>query len=380
MANPLQAPMNDAASLYSQLELNIFRMIIRLVKDAKGEVNKDNVIRWQAEQLAKMGQLTKHTAELLARYDDISQEHLENVIKSQGLEIIDQVDKQLTATGKTPIPISSESNEILQAIINQTWRDLNNNVNQSLLTTNYGENSVCQAYTHILNKATVQTVTGLKTFDRALFDAVRQEVDAGIKSRLVDKGGHRWSLEGYTRTVLRTTANRTYNELRMQRMEDYGQVLCLMSSHPAARPACAPIQGHVVLMVPRSEVPSEYQDYINYPSIYDHGYGTPAGTMGINCSHAFFPYTPGISTNNQPKYDPDEAMANMEVVQKQRALERSIRDAKKRLMIAEEMGDENGTMRAKNLVRARQKRLRELINDNDTILSRDYGREKVVSK
>ncbi|WP_422120118.1 phage minor capsid protein, partial [Ligilactobacillus ruminis] len=33
---------------------------------------------------------------------------------------------------------------------------------------------------------------------------------------MVDKAGHNWSLEGYTRTVIRTTAARTYNDLRIQ--------------------------------------------------------------------------------------------------------------------------------------------------------------------
>lgn len=57
------------------------------------------------------------------------------------------------------------------------------------------------------------------------------------------KGGHRSSIEGYTRTVITTTVNRTHHEFRTQRMQDYGQTLCAMSWHVASREACAPIQG-----------------------------------------------------------------------------------------------------------------------------------------
>ena len=68
---------------------------------------------------------------------------------------------------------------------------------------------------------------------------------------MVDKAGHNWSLEGYTRTVIRTTAARTYNDLRIQSMKDFDSVLATMSSHPASRPTCAPIQGKIVNIVPR---------------------------------------------------------------------------------------------------------------------------------
>ena len=68
---------------------------------------------------------------------------------------------------------------------------------------------------------------------------------------MVDKAGHYWSLEGYTRTVIRTTVARTYNDLRIQSMKDFDSVLATMSSHPASRPACAPIQGKIVNIVPR---------------------------------------------------------------------------------------------------------------------------------
>ena len=52
--------------------------------------------------------------------------------------------------------------------------------------------------------------------------------DNGIKTNLVDKAGHNWSLEGYTRTVIRTTTARTYNDLRIQSMKDFDSVLATM--------------------------------------------------------------------------------------------------------------------------------------------------------
>ena len=120
-----------------------------------------------------------------------------------------------------------------------------------------------------------------------------------------------------------------------------------------------------------------------YDSIYNHGYGTPAGTLGINCRHMLIPYTEGVNTNHQPQYDPEEAIKNGKLVQQQRARERAIRDAKKRLKAAEELGDEVMVNQTKTLLRARQKKLREFIKATNAdrkvpILTRNYDREQIA--
>lgn len=156
-----------------------------------------------------------------------------------------------------------------------------------------------------------------------------------------------------------------------------------MSSYPNSREACAYIQGKVVNIVPTND--PNYND--KYDSIYNHGYGEPAGTLGINCRHKLFPFTLGINVNNMTQYNPKEAIRNGNLRQKQRYYERSIRDAKKRLKIAEELEDEQMITRTKTLIAARQKKLREYIKETNKmygkkydILTRDYVREQVDTK
>ena len=81
-------------------------------------------------------------------------------------------------------------------------------------------------------------MSGLKTHEQAIKDAIYQQVERGIPI-LRDKAGRVWSIEGYTRTVLTTTANRIYNDLRTKRMQEMGQALCVMTSHPNSREDCA---------------------------------------------------------------------------------------------------------------------------------------------
>lgn len=363
---------------YSTLQEQIFEVIINTLKESDYKhVDKEDVVLWQAEQLQKLGRLNLQAIKLMAETDGLSQTAIEDLIKFHGLQIKQEIDSELQHVTGSPIPSSEETELLIKGIVDQTWNDLQNNVNETLITRNYGNSAITQTYRRILTESTAATVSGLMTHEDAVNLAIQRAVDRGLPTKLIDKVGHNWSLEGYVRMVINTTVNRTYNEIRLQRMKDFGMHLALMSSHPDSRP-CADIQGHVVNLVP----PESPDFNPHYDSIYNHGYGEPSGTQGINCRHILFPYVPGVNENHQPQYDPKEAIKNGKLVQKQRARERAIRDAKRRLKAAEKLGDENKINQAKTLIRARQAKLREFIKETNAgkeipILVRDYTREKV---
>ena len=372
----MQKTANSIINIYSELEDRIFNIIIKALKQSRfQDVAKEDVLLWQVKQLSKMGTLNDKVIDLLASYTGETQEAIEQLIKGNGVKIVDEVDRELERMVHKSIPVSNEINRILDSLIRQTFQDLNNNVNQTLITTNFNENTVMRAYQAILKRSTIESMTGLKTHEKAVKDNVYKMVDMGIKSGFVDKAGREWSMEAYSRTVVQTTSHRTFNDLRLQRMEDFDCVTALMSSHPSARKACATIQGDWVLTVPKSEAPDEFK---HLPSIYDHGYGEPSGTQGINCTHILYPGRPDVNTNNQPQYDPEKAQENAEIQQKQRKLERDIRYQKKRMNAAVELEDPDTVQMCKQVISNKQKQLRELIEDNE-FLVRDYSREQIQS-
>ncbi|WP_270631664.1 phage minor capsid protein [Limosilactobacillus mucosae] len=365
---------------YSTLQEQIFEVIINTLKESDYKhVDKEDVVLWQAEQLQKLGRLNLQAIKLMAETDGLSQTAIEDLIKFHGLQIKQEIDSELQHVTGSPIPSSEETELLIKGIVDQTWNDLQNNVNETLITRNYGNSAITQTYRRILTESTAATVSGLMTHEDAVNLAIQRAVDRGLPTKLIDKAGHTWSLDGYVRTVINTTVNRTYNAVRLQRMKDFDMHLALMSSHPNSRPACAYIQGHVVNLVP----PESPDFNPRYDSIYNHDYGKPSGTQGINCRHILFPYVPGVNENHQPQYDPKEAIKNGKLVQQQRARERAIRDAKRRLKAAEKLGDENKINQAKTLIRARQAKLREFIKETNAgkeipILVRDYDREKII--
>lgn len=372
----MQKTANSIINIYSELEDRIFNIIIKALKQSRfQDVAKEDVLLWQVNQLSKMGTLNDKVIDLLASYTGETQEAIEQLIKGNGVKIVDEVDRELERMVRKSIPVSDDVGKIIDSLIRQTFQDLNNNVNQTLITTNFNENTVMRAYQAILKQSTIESMAGLKTHEKAIRDNVYKMVDMGIKSGFVDKAGREWSMEAYSRTVIQSTSHRTFNDLRLKRMEDFDCVTALMSSHPSARKACATIQGDWVLVVPKIKAPDEFK---HLPSIYDHGYGDPDGSQGINCKHILYPGRPDINTNNQPQYDADEAQENAEIQQKQRKLERDIRYQKKRMNAALELEDPETVQMCKQVISNKQKQLRELINDNE-FLVRDYSREQVYS-
>src|SRR5690625_1638849 len=153
-------------------------------------------------------------------------------------------------------------------------------------------------------------------------------------------------------------------------MADYGVDLVLVSSLPDPREICSHIQGKVASMKTPGENDSKY------PSIYEFGYGEPGGIRGINCRHMFFPFVEGVNENNQRQYSESEMEHNRELRQKQRYYERQIRDAKRRLKLAEIVGDKDVIEREKKLLRNRRARMRRFINESGR--TREYARERVI--
>lgn len=372
---------NQLADYYAHTEQEMFYILIDAFKQTRPELinaEKDptKIMEWRLKALSQMGGLTDKVINLISRNSGYSKKAIYDLIEKNGLQVTKQLNRKLAKTLKKPFNgVSAKSEAIIHSYVEQTFRGVNNYVNQTLLTRNYGKNAAAKTYQEIINKTVLDVMTGNKTPQKALMDNIYQWRDKGMSSALIDKAGHHWSLEGYTRTVLQSTTSRAFNDLRVNSMQEFDSVLCTMSSHPAARPACAPIQGHIVCIVPTSD--SRYVK--GYPSIYDHGYGTPAGTQGINCTHMLVPYIKGVSHNYFEKCDPKEAVAKMKIQERQRYLERGVRKNKRKLQLAKRLGDADGISKYSAGVRGYQAKLREIVKKHD-FLARQYSREQIANE
>lgn len=361
----------NMAHLYQSLEGEILRLVIQRLN--KGS---DNIADWQLQKLRELHLFNSETAKLIAEVSGVSEKEVRKMFNNLGHSTIEDIDK-LVASGLHLKPLPNNIDEVLRAYYNQAWGDLNNYVNQTLLSTNYGYGSaLSKLYTDIINKTVAAFNTGLFTFEEALERTVRQWAQQGIKSTFIDKGGHTWSIERYVRTVLKSTMGNTYNELRTSRMSQYGVNTVVVTSHMGSRLACSLIQGHVVDL--RKNIPKNSE----YKSIYDPywkaDYGEAGGHRGVNCRHAWIPFIPGVNTNNQPIFSKVENDKVAALQKRQRELERRIVKFKKNKMVSEAMGNKLGAQSWQNSITATQAAIRKLVNSNE-YLSRSYKREKVYT-
>lgn len=361
---------------YANLQQEIISRVVAKLQDSNiSDYDKDNILNWQISALSGSQDLANEVASVASNGNSQSIKDFLSNFGDSGQQAIQDIDKQLNQISPKPVPVSADVQDIIQSTANLAKTQLNNVVNETLITRNTANNSAVQMYRNIVTNSTLQVSTGLKTPERALFDTIYQWTGNGLPVTLLDKQGKRWSLETYSRLVIQNNAHKTFNDVRMKRMNEYGIGQAYMSSHASARRACAPIQGSVVNVVePGSD---NFND--KYDSIFNHGYGTAGGTQGTNCHHVLTPFDP--DANTVPDEDvptPEQAQANADIVAKQRAYERNIRQYKKQLAIAQQLGDDQAISHMNTNIANNQANLRTLVNDND-FLKRDYSREKVAS-
>lgn len=360
---------SNMAHLYQSLEGELIRIIAKRLNSGH-----DNILDWQREKLQELHLFNKDAIKSISQITGIAESEIKKMFESSGKKIIKDVDGQLPYE---PLPLPSDLDNIMKAYHDQVWSDINNYVNQTLLSTNFGYGTATtQMFNEIINKTTAAFNSGLFTFEEALEKTIQEWAQKGIRSAFVDKGGHSWSLERYVRTVLKSTLGNTYDKLRKDRMSEYGVHTVLVTSHMGARQACSRIQGHVVDL--RESLPggNEYKS-ISDP-YWQAEYGTAGGHRGVNCQHLHIPFIPGVNENNQPKYDPKENAKVAELTKRQRALERQIVKLKKNQMVAEALGHSESAKAWGQKVRAAQSNMRDLVNSNEH-LSRNYPREKVYT-
>ena len=180
-----------------------------------------------------------------------------------------------------------------------------------------------------LNVATSSVEVGAESRVQALSRTVKQLAQEGITG-YVDAGGHHWSPEAYMNMDIRTTIHNTYIQAQRTRASEYNVETFQITSHAGARPLCAPYQGKFYSWDGSSGILHDlYGKEYFYESIFNTSYGEPAGIFGINCGHDPVTFVDGY---NIPRYEPttdfEQNAKEYAETQKQRQLERNVRNAK----------------------------------------------------
>lgn len=364
---------SQVSELYHKLTLELFDQVVdRLLE--RGSVSlAENPYIWQLEKMNQMGLLNEENVKLIAEYSGIAEKQLRHVIENEGYKVYKTTRDQLAETlGADDLDDNYEIHNNLAGYANQALGDVNNLINTTL------PESVRSVFQSVIEESVGKVVTGIATPEKALNDTIMKWFDKGFYG-FTDSQGKRWKADSYARTIIRSTVKRAFREMRTAPAKEFDIDTFYFSKKATAREACAPLQHQIVTYGPQRE-----ENGITILSMADHGFGTPAGCLGINCGHDITPFVVGF--NELPDLGPDvkdvspsEAIANANAQAKQRALERSIRDSKEKLHIANKLGDKELISKYKSKIRTQQSTMRDFLKDKP-FLHRDYAREKLFKK
>lgn len=173
-----------------------------------------------------------------------------------------------------------------------------------------------------LDTAYMQVTSGAFSYDSAVRFAVNALGKQGLQS-IAYPSGHTDQTDVAVRRAVVTGVNQTAARLTEDMMEDMGTDLVETTAHMGARPSHAEWQGKVYSLSGKDK---------KYPSLRAvTKYGTAGGLCGVNCRHTFYPFFDGIDSPANAPIDPEENKRVYQESQRQRAMERSIRQTKREL-------------------------------------------------
>lgn len=328
------------ASRYQDLEERIMQDIVRRIMKA-GEIT--STADWQINRLRILGycsedieQEIKKTLnasypEMFELYDKvIDREYVRNK------DIYEQINAEYI-----PFEENGQLKQITEAIIDQSFDDLENVTNSLGFYLDYGNGQkvltpLSQVYTKYLDAACYDIVTGAFDYNSVLRRVVTQLTNSGL--RQIDySSGRANRVDVAARRAVMTAVSQITGKISEYNAQKLGTEYFEVEWHAGARPTHAVWQGRVW---------SKEQLY----SVC--GLGTVTGLLGANCYHTYYPFFPGISERNwsdewldaknreesEPKEFNGKRYTLYEAKQRQRQMETAMRAQREKVRLLQHGG------------------------------------------
>lgn len=354
---------DNVSDIYRQLCNDLFDNVVERLHDRGTYYLDQQPYLWQLEKMADVGMLNNHNIKLIAERSGIAEKQIRYIIENEGYKVYKDTHEQLNS--------NAYDYKVMKDLIrysNQAVNDVHNLINTTL------PKSVQATYKDIIETTVAKVITGMATPQKALDETIMKFQERGFYG-YTDRAGRRQRADAYARTVIKTTARRTFNEMRMRPAQELGIDTFYYSIKAAAREMCAPLQNQIV-----TTGNARTEEGVKIFALDDYGYGKPGGCQGVNCGHTMTPFIPGV--NYMPDIDDDlkglteeQAIKNANIQSKQRAMERAIRSTKERLHVAEIMHNDELTSKYKTRLTEQNRALKSYV-DKHPFLYRDRDREK----
>lgn len=376
LSEPVEAVYTDCVA---QLIANICRHL--------GQGKELSTMEWEIKKLSELDALTKESVKIIQQSSGKSKAEIKRAL-AKGLQLsVKDVENVLSGAVKAGtiagIGFTVEESQALKDVLNTLVAQaddranlvntvmLNSTRNRYLWAVNSTKNEEQKLIEKLmssqnaeqleqqlgkvqtaLNKATESVLVGTESRTQALSRVVKQLAQEGITG-YIDAGGHHWSPEAYMNMDIRTTIHNTAVQAQKARSEEYGVTTFQITSHSGARPLCAPYQGKFYSWDGSDGVLEDLNGNKHvYESIHATSYGQPAGIFGINCGHDPVTFVNGYSIPRyEPTQDAEQNAKEYAESQKQRQLERNVRQAKLEAIAQDAAGNKEAFAQAAQKVK-----------------------------
>ena len=355
----------DIAALFDALELDLVKSLHRCLarhqQQEQTEGGQNGTPRhweaWQAAKLRDIRRFRRENTAILGEYRDRIDAGTRALLEEEA------------AQGGTD-GFFRMSDERMTALLNEMQQ-----------ANEQSERAALRYMNDVYRKTILRTAAAMQagghTLQQATDAATRDFLDQGIAC-IRYRNGRRVNISTYAEMALRIAGTRAMLMGEAAQRERLGLDTVLVSQYGACSKTCLPWQGLVY-------IDDVFQPY--------HGPRTPGGTYGIsrngrqypllsvamqgglfhpNCRHTLSTWVEGVSTRPRPM-DKAKVEAAAQLEAKQRALERSVRKAKRQ---AAGLCDPAAAKAARARVRAAQKELRDFVADHGDVLRRNVWRER----
>ncbi len=333
-----------AEDIAEQLHNSIIKRIIdrMMLRIGRGE---DYLLtatdKWQIETLQEAGILLEDIQAEIARKTRLQEQEIKEAMEEAGVKAIDYDNEVYESVGLSPKPLEQSPNliRIMQRNYLATmgeWKNFTRTIAEASQQTFI--NACDIAYNHV--------ITGSLSYTEAVKEAVNSIVSHGVEIKY--ESGHTDTIETATLRCVRTGVSQASSQIGLARMKEMGAGLVITSSHLGARPTHQVWQGKVfsinwqelnkIYPMPDIQTPEnlgaeEYPDFIESTR-----FGKVDGLSGANCRHSFSVYYEGMP-NPFEHFDSEENLKMYKKEQRQRLLERRIRDTKREVLGLKESMD-----------------------------------------
>ena len=333
-------------------------------------------LEWHIKKLNELGSLNAEAVKTIATYSNKSEKEILKMLEEAGYGNIDMsVLTEAYNIGQIAVdPSKMMESPVMRAILEHSYKELKGTYR--LIQTKALE-SAKQSYMDVLNNAYIEVSSGVYDYNTSIRRGLQRMAARGITGATYSRGGTvvQYSLEGTVRRDTLTAVNQLANKAAYESVKELGAEYVEISSHLGARvhptnkiANHAGWQGKVFKVIGSDKYPN-LKESTGYP-------GDIQGLAGVNCRHRIFPFFPGISIPNPIQYDEKENKKVYELTQKQRAMERKIRQLKKQKAVANACGDNESLKKLNEQIRAKSNEIDAFCKANNLV--RDFTRENII--